>query len=360
LIKNLYLKNFKCFNEQYFSFSSLTIFCGPNSSGKSTAIQSLLSIKQNIHTLKNNKYHLNGDLFSFGKIKDILSHNPDSNEIVIGVNDFKVKLFTDQLDSKECDIKKENISEFKYLNTFIENDFVYLCAERNGPRSSFKQGQNKDILDIGIYGQYALYEYFKNQDKYANNQEFAKKICADLIDPNNEKPIFTDALVKHAMRLVCPDFAIRVTEAEEIDRVYSLYLSGSQSIRPINVGFGVSYVLPIIISAALIKPGGILIIENPEVHLHPSAQSSLISILCELSKTGVQVIIETHSDHIINGIRVYAKQNDFNKEDNIIHSVTSHSGIRHVKEIHVDQDGNLTALDDGFFDQITKDLMRLF
>lgn len=57
-----------------------------------------------------------------------------------------------------------------------------------------------------------------------------------------------------------------------------------------------------------------MIIENPEVHLHPRAQSDLIKILCELSKTGVQVIIETHSDHIINGVRVFAKDNIFLKE----------------------------------------------
>ena len=118
--------------------------------------------------------------------------------------------------------------------------------------------------------------------------------------------------------------------------------------------------LPIIISAALIHPGGTLIVENPEVHLHPRAQSSLVQILCALSQTGVQVIIETHSDHIINGIRVFAKDNSFDERENIIHSVTDKGGKRQVKPIHIDKDGNLTAVDEGFFDQITKDLMRLF
>lgn len=56
------------------------------------------------------------------------------------------------------------------------------------------------------------------------------------------------------MRRVCPGFSMKVIEADEIDRVYNMYTSGSESIRPINIGFGVSYVLPIIISASLIKP----------------------------------------------------------------------------------------------------------
>ncbi|HDL6874258.1 TPA: DUF3696 domain-containing protein [Yersinia enterocolitica] len=362
MIKHLYLKNFKCFSEQHFDFAPLTIFCGSNSAGKSTAIQSLLSVKQNLEALASYKFRLDGELFSFGKLKDLLSHNPVDNEIVIGIDAFNVKLIADELNSKECPVKENHVSGLESVYKSLSSDFVYLCAERFGPRSSFELGHSNDRLEIGIYGQFALSSYFKYQDKPANNPEFARKICAHLVDEKSEKQevIFTDALVREAMRMVCPGFSMKVTEADEIDRVYNMYTSGSEIIRPINVGFGVSYVLPIIISAALIKPGGTLIIENPEVHLHPGAQSNLVQILCELSKTGVQVIIETHSDHIINGIRVFAKDNVFDEQQNIVHSVTDNAGNRSVKQIHIDKDGNLTALDDGFFDQITKDLMRLF
>lgn len=362
MIKHLYLKNFKCFTEQKFDFSPLTVFCGSNSAGKSTAIQSLLSVTQNMDTLANGTFRLNGQFFSFGKLKDLLSHNPVDNEIVIEIDTFSLRLITDELNSKECIIQEDHLTDLNRLASILNNDFVYLCAERFGPRSSFEMVGGNDRLEMGIFGQFALSTYFKHQDKPAPNQAFARKICAHLYDEKDEKEplIFTDALVREAMRSVCPGFAMKVNEAEEIDRVYNLYSSGSESIRPINVGFGVSYVLPVIISAALIRPGGTLIVENPEVHLHPRAQSSLIQILCELSRSGVQVIIETHSDHIINGIRVYAKDNSFDEQHNIIHSVTEKAGKRYVKPIHIDKDGNLTAIDEGFFDQITKDLMRLF
>lgn len=360
MIENLYLRNFKCFKEQEFKFSPLTVFCGSNSAGKSTAIQSLLCIKQNIEHLKYNKFRLDGELFSFGLVSDLLSHNPIDNNIVIGINEVKLVLDADSFEGKECLVKAGNINHIDGLSEIFTGDFVYLCAERFGPRASFEIGSSNDQLDIGIYGQYALSAYYKFQDKPAKNQPFAQKICNHLLGENKEQ-IFTSALVREAMRKICPGFAMRVIEASEIDRVYSLYVSGSSSIRPINVGFGVSYVLPIVISAALIQPGGTLIVENPEVHLHPAAQSSLVEILCFLAETGVQVIIETHSDHIINGIRVFAKKHDgFNKGMNIIHSISDDVGERKVKEIHVDNDGNLTALDKGFFDQITKDLMSLF
>lgn len=362
MIQSLYLKNFKCFSEQTFELAPLTIFCGSNSAGKSTAIQSILSIKQNVLNIKNDKFKFNGELFSFGKFKDLLAHNPIDDKLTIGINDFQLTLVAKELDNKEINIEKSNVAGLVSLKNVWPTDFIYLCAERFGPRSSFEFGANDDELSIGIFGQHALSFYYKNQDKPAVNQTFARKICSHLIkqEQSDSEIIFTDALVREAMRFVCPGFSMKVIEADEIDRVYNMYLSGSESIRPINVGFGVSYVLPIIISAALIQPGGILVIENPEVHLHPRAQSELVKILCHLSQSGVQVIVETHSDHIINGIRVFAKENQLPQRENIIHSVTDNAGKRNVKEIHVDEDGNLTALDEGFFDQINKDLMRLF
>ncbi len=363
MIKNIFLKNFKCFSQQRFDLAPLTIFCGSNSAGKSTVIQSILCSKQNINNFNNGFFSVDGELFSFGKLKDLLAHNPIDNEIVVEINDFQLKLMADKLDlkSKKCFINGQ-ILNFNNLDDLFSNDFVYLCAERFGPRSSFEITNNNEKLDIGIFGQYALSSFHMYQDKPANNQFFARKICEHLLSADNSNEvIFTNALVREAMRKICPSFSMNVIEAVEIDRVYNMYLSGSEHIRPINVGFGVSYVLPIIISASLIKPGGILIVENPEVHLHPSAQSNLIKILCELSKTGVQVIIETHSDHIINGVRVFAKESNFNEEGNIINSVTiDNHGERSVKEIKIDNDGNLSALDTGFFDQINKDLMRLF
>lgn len=67
-------------------------------------------------------------------------------------------------------------------NLFL-NDFVYLCAERFGPRSSFELGPKKDRLEIGIFGQFSLSSYHDNQDKPANNQKFARNICSHLINP---------------------------------------------------------------------------------------------------------------------------------------------------------------------------------
>ena len=74
--------------------------------------------------------------------------------------------------------------------------------------------------------------------------------------------------------------------------------------RPMNVGAGVSYLTSILITCLGSKKNDIIVIENPEIHLHPKAQSRLCEFLYFISSNQRQIFIETHSDHIFNGVRV--------------------------------------------------------
>ena len=86
---------------------------------------------------------------------------------------------------------------------------------------------------------------------------------------------------------------------------YSLgHKVASSEYRPTNVGFGITYALPIVVSALSARPGSLLIVENPEAHLHPRGQVKMGELLCQASEAGIQVLIETHSDHVLNGIRL--------------------------------------------------------
>ena len=77
----------------------------------------------------------------------------------------------------------------------------------------------------------------------------------------------------------------------------------SRSYRATNVGFGLSYTLPVIV--ALLAPAGALcLIENPESHLHPKGQTKLAELAVRASRAGVQVFVETHSDHFMDGVRI--------------------------------------------------------
>lgn len=361
MIKNINLKNFKCFKEQPFTLAPLTIFCGANSAGKSTAIQAVLSVVQNKDNIGKGFFNTFGKFFSFGKVIDIFNHNADSSEFEITIDDLSIKANISVKEKQNYVLELSN--EVEDITTKFVHDFVYLCAERFGPRASYDVNRSNEKLDLGIYGEYALSEFARFEGLPCVNQTFANSICKHLREPSSsEKVIFTDVVVREAMKKIYPSFSMKVSEADNIDKVYHLYGSdsGKDFVRPINTGFGVSYVLPIIIAASTIEAGGILIVENPEVHLHPSAQSQLIGILATLSQSGVQVIIETHSDHIVNGLRVFSKENSLGIGSNIIYSISEQDGERKAKEIRIDNDGNFTDLDIGFFDQINNDLMKLF
>ena len=88
----------------------------------------------------------------------------------------------------------------------------------------------------------------------------------------------------------------------------------SNKYRATNVGFGLSYVFPVIVAALAARAGDLLIIENPEAHIHPKGQMRLGQLLSLAAASGVQVVIETHSDHVLNGIRLAVHERKISHE----------------------------------------------
>lgn len=110
---------------------------------------------------------------------------------------------------------------------------------------------------------------------------------------------------------ISPGIQIHYERAETLDAVQMSYSfvavrDTSARYRPTNVGFGVSYTLPVITALLCAKPGDLLLLESPEAHLHPRGQAKLGELLSRAAASGVQIIVESHSDHVMNGIRVAA------------------------------------------------------
>ncbi|MDC3962565.1 AAA family ATPase [Polyangium jinanense] len=90
-----------------------------------------------------------------------------------------------------------------------------------------------------------------------------------------------------------------------------LAIRGPQGTYPlIDSGFGYSQLLPILLKGLLAEPDSILLIEQPELHLHPAVQVRLAEFLVAMMRDGQQVIIETHSEHLVNAVRVLAAEDD--------------------------------------------------
>ena len=146
----------------------------------------------------------------------------------------------------------------------------------------------------------------------------------------------------------------------ETANIYSLGISTEQKggkavFKPTNVGFGYSYALPILIAGLTARKGTILIVENPESHLHPSAQSMITKFLGLVANCGIQIFIETHSEHVLNALRVMVVQNDMNAQD--INVMYFDSQLENYFEtIKIEENGKLDHWPANFFDQAEKDL----
>ena len=115
------------------------------------------------------------------------------------------------------------------------------------------------------------------------------------------------------------------------------------------------------VAALSAKRDDLLLIENPEVHLHPAGQAAMGRFLAKVAIAGVQVIVETHSDHVLNGIRRAVKTKILPADHVALHFFRSRSQaeqdeVPQVESPSMDADGNIDSWPDGFFDQFDKDM----
>ena len=141
----------------------------------------------------------------------------------------------------------------------------------------------------------------------------------------------------------------------------------SRSLRPTSVGFGLSYTLPVVVALLAARPGSLVLVENPEAHLHPRGQMAMGDLIIRAAAAGAQVIVETHSDHVLNGIRVAVKEGRGAPDQVAIHyfqRITETRGgderiVHVVQSPRIDADGRVDSWPQGFFDQYDIALEKL-
>lgn len=361
MISSLRVVNFKAFEDQSIGLRPLTILSGLNGMGKSTVLQSFLLLRQSFdrRLLQNNELDLNGELISLGTGKDILfdraSEDVISFELVTSNGSATWNFFYNRSD----DVLSEGESTYPdsiFDSSLFNDEFHYLQAERLGPRvfnqtSEYMVRQHKQIGSQGEYAAHFLSTFGAN------------KVLDELVHPKAQSNNL-NAQVEAWMSEISP--GIRLTIQDDLDKgIVSVGVSFererdvSNQYKAINVGFGISYTLPILVAVLSAKPDALILLENPEAHLHPQGQAQIGILMARAASVGVQIICETHSDHILNGIR-YATKEGFIQPDQVsLHHFSIEEGKRQHYEIVVDEDGDLKPWPNGFFDEYEKMLMKL-
>lgn len=179
-----------------------------------------------------------------------------------------------------------------------------------------------------------------------NNRQ-AKALHDALRDFGEYSEMFTDIGVKQLGRGSGDPFQVQVS-------------IGSKKTNLMDVGYGVSQILPLIVDAQRATPNTTLLLQQPEVHLHPKAQAALGSMIKDwVSKSKKTVVVETHSDYLVDRLRLEVKRGHLKPEDIKIFFLEKKGSQTKLHVLEIDEQGNVLNAPDGYRDFFLREHMAL-
>ncbi len=251
---------------------------------------------------------------------------------------------------KECQLVKDKLN---IINVH------YVSADRMGPKNYYENQTLGHFITIGALGENTVNILYQKGTDPINSKLF-QDYCRIFEVASEDTSITVEDHVNFWLDKIFQGTKVQVVNIKGEDLLKLLISPDGKGVyfKPTNVGYGFSYSLPIIVAGLIAKPGEILIIENPEAHLHPYAQSILAKFLSLVSATGVQVLIESHSEHILNGLRISVKDKLIKNEQlNVLYFDRFEEKL--FDKIIVDEDGGISNWPPNFFDQASNDLNHL-
>lgn len=386
MITNLRIKNFKSHGDTTLPLSNLNIFAGQNGVGKSSIFQSLLLLRQSYQKNRLSEgIDLNKPLCDIGRAEDALNQYAEDDIIEF---DLTTSLYPNPLvwkfDAKNP--KATFLDALESVNHPLDNfslfntDFQYLSAARLAPQESYdkddyaverqrqlslEKGQGELTAHfLNFYGKRERIA-FANLKHLDNTQQNGKHL------DNNEEDDYLLTQTTAWEREISQNVNVVVQELPtgKLEIRYQFNVPGNQptkEFRAENVGFGISYSLPIIVAVLSAKADAILLIENPEAHLAPYAQSKLAGLIALAAQSGVQIFVETHSDHILNGTLVSIRQHLSGGNGIAPEKVrmfyfdrAEDSHTARCTNIPITTNGRIQNMPKGFFDQYRNDIKAL-
>ncbi|WP_295965325.1 DUF3696 domain-containing protein [uncultured Xanthomonas sp.] len=352
MIDRIGIKGFKRFREISLAMKPLTVLAGLNGAGKTSVIHSLLLMRE---ATKSRTVMLSGPFdLQLGTAEDVVNWES------AGVMEFQVEesgaLFDWVLDSPADESRylmaSTSPDPLPFAFQAMPRGFTYLSAERLGPRSSVNASAlPSDDLEVGVRGEYTA---------QIIESTGAKPGLPDRRHPDSIELSLLKYEIERWLGELTRPLAIEAMHHEAAD-AYALRFQApmkGQWMRAPNMGFGVSYALPVVVAGLTAARGGLLVIENPEAHLHPAGQSKMGVFLAWLASKGVQVLVETHSDHVLNGMRRAIAENGFLSAQNAV--VQFFDGSEEVAtELHFTERGGISHWPEGFFDQYQIDVAAI-
>ena len=372
MLTRLDLRHFKCFERLHLPLGRLTLLSGANASGKSSIMHALALLHQTIREHEwSTRLMLNGAAVRLGIAWDVIDQEHGRREFELGLVDDETQYLWEFRGER-----REMSMAVTYVNAGGEErrdpdtlhrlmpgggggealagrleGLSYLTAERLGPREVYALEDPLMTPVVGPRGEYAVSLLHSGGDETV----LPGLIVEDALPTRLHQ-------VTKRMEQFFPGCGLDIRSITDANAV-TLGLRTSKATRfhrPINTGFGLTQVLPLLVAAVSSGLEDFLLVENPEVHLHPSGQAAMGEFLAEVAAAGVQVLAETHSDHVLNGVRRAVKKGILPPDDALLHFFRPREEAgderSQVESPRLDSQGRVDAWPEGFFDQFDKDM----
>ncbi len=203
-----------------------------------------------------------------------------------------------------------------------------------------------DFQDVGTNGENTRFMIDKNKDSKIENYG---ESFVNLLN------LWTVERMQLAKK-------IYVKRGSGSDKTYYVKVENESGVEVdlCQTGFGLSQILPIITQGLLTPVGGTLIVEDPDVHMHPRVQAELVNFFADMAARGRKVIIETHSDHIVTRMRLLLAQQQLDNNSVNVCFVTNNYGHSEYRSCALTPEGRFTEkLPDGFMDSQEQDFRKI-
>lgn len=372
MLNSIELRNFLAFEHARLNLRALTVLTGLNSAGKSSVIHALAVLRQSadagyLDRGTEGTILLNGAFVNLGNGRDVLNDTPsesgEGDRLGIGISfdeDGETYAWFAKYEAESDGLTVTAGEDPIRPSDFMTGPFEYIAADRLTPQLTYPKSY-RDVTSsgtrLGLRGEHAANFLRVHADAAIANPRARHRTVDNLNLLDNVNAWIGELALGTSLEVV---------DVPGTDFVSLNYFRQGPQVRTkpqraTNVGFGLSYVLPVIVACLMADAGNTILIENPEAHLHPAAQAAVGTLCALAASTGAQIFVETHSDHVVNGIRLAVKRGEIAPDDVLFHFFSRDTDQLQpvMAEIEVLADGTVTDWPEGFFDEWDRSLSRL-
>ena len=431
-LTSIRLQNFKCYaNSGAIPPAPLTVIFGGNNTGKSSILQSLLLLRQTLDSPEYAaRLNLRGTLYPAGSYADIVHQHRTKEHVIIELGIVTAdggKAGDIQLEFSSDEPQPPRLARLRIEASSVEPLEIHRGVGYGGPyelvigektiggekKANFRFPVNQLLP---VIGEEELPRVGRPNIRHQRSRAFARQILRELegtlrqmkavgafrhqpvrrYEYLGRSPDVVDAVGEYMVNALIEDATrrgkrrgellrsvnrwlnavgrVRLMPLKRISRaarIFEIRLRDTDSGRWANfadVGFGIGQAFPVLVEGLRTPPGGLFIVQEPEIHLHPDAQLRMADFLVSLARAGKRVIAETHSEYLLLRIRrsiigpVKARGTRPRlapHEVSIIHVEKRSDGTSHAQPLEIDELGQIKKWPRGFMEEATEERMAI-